>query len=249
MKKTASAVKKLMELSPDTANVLRDVKEYTVPTSEVGIGELLLVKAGAKIPLDGVVTKGESSADESMLTGESLPVTKTVGSEVIGGSINLNGVIYVKVTRVGGDNEVAGGGALPQAVKGAGGENEAAFHRKVSFAESFWIVYHFWRFRARRTARPFRQAALHSICSSQKLSNTRKPISPGSATGNSAMVTGSNSGHSRFSGSRRRTGVLSFRRLLTYRIRITPASVWAKRGGFMRILTKNGRPNGRPFKI
>lgn len=107
MKKTASAVKKLMELSPDTANVLRDVKEYTVPTSEVGIGELLLVKAGAKIPLDGVVTKGESSADESMLTGESLPVTKTVGSEVIGGSINLNGVIYVKVTRVGGDTALS----------------------------------------------------------------------------------------------------------------------------------------------
>lgn len=107
MKKTASAVKKLMELSPDTANVLRDGKEYTVPTSEVGIGELLLVKAGAKIPLDGVVTKGESSADESMLTGESLPVTKTVGSEVIGGSINLNGVIYVKVTRVGGDTALS----------------------------------------------------------------------------------------------------------------------------------------------
>lgn len=107
MKKTASAVKKLMELSPDTANVLRDGKEYTVPTSEVGIGELLLVKAGAKIPLDGVVTKGESSADEAMLTGESLPVTKTVGSEVIGGSINLNGVIYVKVTRVGGDTALS----------------------------------------------------------------------------------------------------------------------------------------------
>ena len=107
MKKTASAVKKLMELSPDTASVLRDGKEYTVPTAEVGVGETLLIKAGAKIPLDGVVTKGDSSADEAMLTGESLPVPKTVGSEVIGGRINLNGVIYVKVTRVGGDTALS----------------------------------------------------------------------------------------------------------------------------------------------
>lgn len=107
MKKTASAVKKLMELSPDTANVLRDGKEYTVPTAEVGVGETLIVKPGAKIPLDGVVTKGESSADEAMLTGESMPVPKEVGSEVIGGSINLNGVIYVRVTRVGGDTALS----------------------------------------------------------------------------------------------------------------------------------------------
>lgn len=107
MKKTASAVKKLMELSPDTAVVIRDGREYTFPTAEVGVGELLLVKPGAKIPLDGVVTKGESSSDESMLTGESMPVPKTVGSAVTGGSINLNGVIYVKVTRVGGDTALA----------------------------------------------------------------------------------------------------------------------------------------------
>ena len=107
MKKTALAVKKLMELAPDTALVLRDGKEYTVPTTEVGVGETLIIKAGAKIPLDGVVTKGESSADEAMLTGESMPVLKTVGSEVIGGSINLNGVIYVRVTRVGGDTALS----------------------------------------------------------------------------------------------------------------------------------------------
>ena len=107
MKKTALAVQKLMELSPNTALVLRDGKEYTVPTAEVGVGETLLVKPGAKIPLDGVVTQGDSSADEAMLTGESMPVLKTVGSEVIGGSINLNGVIYVKVTRVGGDTALS----------------------------------------------------------------------------------------------------------------------------------------------
>ena len=107
MKKTALAVQKLMELTPDTALVLRDGKEYAVPTAEIGVGELLLVKAGAKIPLDGVVTQGDSSTNEAMLTGESMPVLKTVGSEVIGGSINLNGVIYVKVTRVGGDTALS----------------------------------------------------------------------------------------------------------------------------------------------
>lgn len=107
MKKTALAVKKLMELAPDTALIIRDGRECTVPTAEVGVGETLLIKAGAKIPLDGVVTKGDSSTDESMLTGESLPVPKTVGSTVTGGSININGVIYVKVTRVGGDTALA----------------------------------------------------------------------------------------------------------------------------------------------
>ena len=107
MRKTASSVKKLMELTPDSAQVLREDKEYTVPTAEVGVGETLIVKPGAKIPLDGIVTKGNSGADESMLTGESIPVEKSVGSAVIGGSINLNGVIYVKVTRVGGDTALA----------------------------------------------------------------------------------------------------------------------------------------------
>ena len=106
-KKTASAIKKLMELSPDTAVVLRDGKEITVPTKEVKVGEILVIKPGAKIPLDGTVTEGFSSADESMLTGESIPVEKTEGSSVIGGSINLNGVIYAKVTKVGEDTALA----------------------------------------------------------------------------------------------------------------------------------------------
>lgn len=101
MRKTASAVKMLMELSPDTATVLRDSKEYTVPTAEVSVGETVIVRAGEKFPLDGEITDGFGSADEAMLTGESVPVEKSVGSPVIGGSINLNGVFSVKVTRVG----------------------------------------------------------------------------------------------------------------------------------------------------
>jgi len=105
--KTADAIKKLMELAPDTAIILRDGIEYSVPTENVNIGDILLVKAGAKIPLDGIVTEGFSGVDESMLTGESMPVEKTEGDTVTGGSINLNGVLKIKVTRVGSDTTLS----------------------------------------------------------------------------------------------------------------------------------------------
>ena len=103
MKKTKSAITALMR--PDTAILADSGKE--VPTSSVKAGDVLLVKPGARIPLDGVVTKGESSVNEAMLTGESLPVEKTAGSEVIGGSVNENGVLYVQVTRVGEDTTLS----------------------------------------------------------------------------------------------------------------------------------------------
>lgn len=106
-RKTTGAIRKLMALSPDTALVLRDGVPFEVPTADVTPGALLLVKPGAKIPLDGEVTDGESSADESMLTGESLPVEKSPGSPVTGGSLNLNGVLTVRVTRTGGDTTLA----------------------------------------------------------------------------------------------------------------------------------------------
>jgi len=100
-KKTASAIKKLMELTPDTALVVSGNDTFKTPIEDIKKGMILLVKPGEKIPLDGVVTKGESSADESMLTGESLPVAKTVGSVVTGGSVNLDGVLYIEVTHIG----------------------------------------------------------------------------------------------------------------------------------------------------
>ena len=106
-RRTASAVEKLMRLSPDTARVLRDGKEITVPTKDVAVGETVIVKPGESIPLDGKIIKGESSADESMLTGESLPIEKTEGNLVTGGSINISGVIYVTVTKVGKDTALA----------------------------------------------------------------------------------------------------------------------------------------------
>ena len=106
-KKTAGAIEKLIKLSPDTATVIKDGKEFEMPLESISAGDLLLVKPGAKIPLDGQVEKGESSADESMLTGESLPVEKSEGSFVTGGSLNLNGVLYVRVTRTGDDTTLA----------------------------------------------------------------------------------------------------------------------------------------------
>ena len=105
MRKTKSAITALMRLAPDTALLADSGKE--VPTASVKAGDVLLVKPGTRIPLDGVVTKGESSVNEAMLTGESLPVEKTEGSEVIGGSVNENGVLYVKVTRVGADTTLS----------------------------------------------------------------------------------------------------------------------------------------------
>ena len=107
-RKTASAIKKLMELSPDTATVIRNGSEVTVKTEDVAVGETLVVKPGERIPLDGVVEKGESSADESMLTGESLPVSKSTGSNVTGGSVNISGVLYVRVTKTGSDTVLSG---------------------------------------------------------------------------------------------------------------------------------------------
>ncbi len=103
-RKTTGAIKMLMELAPDTAILLRpDGTQEEVPTHKLMVGDTVIVKPGSKVPLDGLVIDGVSGVDESMLTGESLPVEKTEGSEVIGGSINQNGVLRVRITRVGAD--------------------------------------------------------------------------------------------------------------------------------------------------
>ena len=105
--KTSEAIRKLMELAPDTAVVLRNEEQVEVPVEQVAIGELILIKPGSRIPLDGIVVAGNTSVDESMLTGESIPVEKEVGDEVIGGSVNYHGAVTVKVTRVGSDTTLA----------------------------------------------------------------------------------------------------------------------------------------------
>ena len=105
--KTSEAIKKLMGLAPKTAIVIQDGKEIEMPIEEVEVGDVLLVKPGEKIPVDGEVLEGSSSVDESMLTGESIPVEKKAGDKVIGASINKNGLIKFKATKVGSDTALA----------------------------------------------------------------------------------------------------------------------------------------------
>ena len=105
MQKTKGAITALMQLAPDTAILAATGRE--VPTKTLKVGDLVLVKPGARIPTDGIVAEGESSVNEAMLTGESLPVEKQAGSEVIGGSVNQNGILYVKVTRIGNDTTLS----------------------------------------------------------------------------------------------------------------------------------------------
>ena len=105
--KTSEAVHKLMELAPDKAIVVRNGEQREVPIEQVGLGEIMLIKPGSRIPLDGIILSGSTSVDESMLTGESIPVEKTIGDEVIGGSVNYNGAITAQVTHVGSDTTLA----------------------------------------------------------------------------------------------------------------------------------------------
>ncbi|MDE7298901.1 MAG: heavy metal translocating P-type ATPase, partial [Lachnospiraceae bacterium] len=105
--KTSEAIRKLMALAPDTAVRLVDGREQEVRVEELVPGDIILIRSGARIPLDGVIVSGSGSVDESMLTGESLPVDKEEGSEVIGGSLNYDGLFQVRVTRTGADTTLA----------------------------------------------------------------------------------------------------------------------------------------------
>ncbi len=105
--KTSEAIKKLMELQPDTATVIRDGIEKTVSIGEVEIDDIILVKPGERIPVDGVIINGESSVDESALTGESLPVDKNVGDNVFCATINKAGAFKIEVLRVGKDTTLS----------------------------------------------------------------------------------------------------------------------------------------------
>ena len=109
--KTSQAIKKLMGLAPKTATIVRDGKELVIPIDEVIVGDIVIVKPGEKLPVDGEVIEGATAVDEAMLTGESIPVEKTVGSKVIGASINKTGFIKYQATKVGKDT------ALSQIIK------------------------------------------------------------------------------------------------------------------------------------
>lgn len=105
--KTSDAITKLMNLAPKTATVLRNGREQEIPVEEVTLGEILIVKAGESIPVDGILTEGSSSIDESALTGESIPVEKQAGDKVIGATINKSGYFKMQATKVGDDTTLA----------------------------------------------------------------------------------------------------------------------------------------------
>ena len=106
-KRSSAAVRKLMDLKPAQAHVVRDGAEVDIPAEQVMVGEIVVVKPGEKIPADGAVIEGASSVDESMLTGESMPVEKTPGTAVIGGTLNRTGLLRFRTTRVGAETALA----------------------------------------------------------------------------------------------------------------------------------------------
>jgi len=102
--KASDAIRKLMDLQPTTASVLRGGTEVEIPVEHVTVNEIVIVRPGEKIPIDGIVMSGQSSVDESMVTGESMPVEKEPGNEVIGATVNKEGRLKIKASKVGADS-------------------------------------------------------------------------------------------------------------------------------------------------
>lgn len=105
--KTSEAIKKLIDLAPKTAIVIKNNREIITPIEEVKVGDIIIVKPGEKFPVDGEIIDGHTSVDESMLTGESIPIEKNVGDNLVGASINKNGFIKYKATKIGEDTTLA----------------------------------------------------------------------------------------------------------------------------------------------
>ena len=131
----SQAIQALMNLTPPKATVIRDGQPAEVPTSEVLLDDIVLIRPGDKLPVDGAIIEGESSVDESMITGESLPVKKTVGSTVIGATINKTGTFKFRATRVGADT------ALAQIVKLVQmAQNSKAPSQRLADRAAQWLV-------------------------------------------------------------------------------------------------------------
>ncbi len=130
------AIRTLLDLAPPKAVVLRDGQPVEVRTDEVVVGDLLLVRPGGKVPVDGTVEDGESELDESMVTGESLPVHKAPGDTVIGATINTNGTLRVRATKVGADTALAGIVKLVQEA-----QNSKAPGQRLADRAAFWLVF------------------------------------------------------------------------------------------------------------
>ena len=130
------AIRTLLDLAPPMALVERDGRAVEVPTADVGVGDILLVRPGAKIAVDGVVESGESDVDESMVTGESLPVHKAPGSEVVGATINKNGTLRARATKVGSDTALA---QIVKLVQEA--QSSKAPGQRLADRAAFWLVF------------------------------------------------------------------------------------------------------------
>jgi Cu2+-exporting ATPase len=129
------AIRTLLDLAPPSAVVLREGGEVEVDTADIEVGDLMLVRPGAKIAVDGVVEDGESDVDESVVTGESLPVHKEPGSVVIGATINTNGTMRVRASKIGADTALA---QIVQLVQQA--QNSKAPGQRLADRAAFWLV-------------------------------------------------------------------------------------------------------------
>src|SRR5216684_4510098 len=133
---SSDALNALLRLAPSQPNVIRPTGEVeTVPVEQVQVGDLLLLRPGEKVPVDGIVTEGESAIDESMVTGESLPVSKQQGSEVIGGTVNGSGSLRFKATKVGSETALA---QIVQLVQTA--QNSKAPAQRLADRAAEWLV-------------------------------------------------------------------------------------------------------------
>jgi len=132
---TSEAIKKLIGLQAKTARVLRDGKEIDLPMSEVIIGDIIRVRPGEKIPVDGIIADGESSIDESMITGESMPVDKVKGDVVVGATMNKTGSFTFKATKVGGETMLAQIIKLVQEAQGS----KAPIQRLADMVSSYFV--------------------------------------------------------------------------------------------------------------
>lgn len=132
---TSDAIRKLVGLQAKTARVIADGKEIDVPIEQVKVGDLIRVRPGEKIPVDGIIVEGESSINESMITGESIPVDKTVGAEVIGATINKSGSFVIKAIKIGEDSMLA---QIIKLVEDAQG-SKAPIQRMADTVSSYFV--------------------------------------------------------------------------------------------------------------
>ena len=130
------AIRALLDLAPPMATVIREGETLDVPTAEVQVGDLLLVRPGAKVAVDGVVEEGETELDESMVTGESLPVHKGPGDPVIGATLNTTGTVRVRATKIGSDTALA---QIVKLVQEA--QNSKAPGQRLADKAAFWLVF------------------------------------------------------------------------------------------------------------